>query len=402
MNPLRDLFRRLVPRSQLRSNDGASFKPRQAISLADIYTDAIYIALDIQRGSHIPDPTHFREQLLRQLELAGGQALAADYSSDDVQQARYAVAAYIDEAVLNSDNPLREYWQMKPLQLELYHDNRSGNGFFTRLETLRITPEHNYRLLELYNLCLMLGFEGRYRLEGRETLNTICAGVAQEIARLRGKKATELAPHAVLKERRRAFHLRVSVWAWPLLAGVGLFFAWRAYDQDLDRRAALLSEHSRQLAAQTVQIKPDFQSVLNEMLKGRTIAFESGRDVLTPQGSAFLDTLVPVLQSEPDARIAINGHTDSIGDAGSNQRLSLARAQAVLSYLAAHGVAEARLQAQGFGSTQPVATNDTREGQALNRRIEFKVLDADELPRTEGTSDDTKPAIQPARSEAKP
>ncbi|MDC8786103.1 type IVB secretion system protein IcmH/DotU [Roseateles koreensis] len=376
MSLLHTLMQRLKPAAHLQAQHsyGAAFKPVQADSLADIYKDAIYLALDIQRGLNIQAQSQFRERLLHQLDTSGGTALAANYSSDEVDDARYAVAAYFDEAVLNSDNPLREFWQAQPLQLELYKDNRSGIGFFTRLERLRQSPERNFRLLELYNLCLMLGFEGRYRLEGRETLNTISAGLAQEIARLRGNKATQLAPHAVLKERRRAFHLRVSVWLWPLLALLGLFFGARYLNQDLDERAARLAQDSRQLAQQSVHIKPDIQSVLNAMLKGRSIGFESGRDLLTPAGAAFLDTLLPVLQSEPEARVALNGHTDSLGAPASNQRLSLARAQAVQRYLTQHGIAAERLQAEGFGASQPIAPNTTAEGQAQNRRIEFKVL----------------------------
>lgn len=376
MSFLRALIQRLRPAADLQAqgNYGSAFKPAQAESLADIYKDAIYLALDIQRGSRIQEPEQFRELLLRQFDTSGGQALGANYSAGEVDDARYAVASYFDEAVLNSDNPLREFWQMHPLQLELYKDNRSGIGFFTRLDRLRQSPERNFRLLELYNLCLMLGFEGRYRLENHETLSTISAGLAQEIARLRGNKATQLAPHAVLKERRRVFHLRISVWLWPLLALLGLIFAARWLNHDLDERAARLAMDGRRLAQQSVFIKPDIQSVLNAMLKGRSIGFESGRDVLTSSGTAFLDTLLPVLESEPEARVAIYGHTDSSGDPSGNQRLSLARAQAVMRYLTKKGVAAGRLEAQGLGASQPVAPNTSAEGQAQNRRIEFKVL----------------------------
>ncbi|CAN5380031.1 DotU family type VI secretion system protein [soil metagenome] len=357
-----------------RASHSSAFRPRQAVSLPDIYTDAIYLALDIQRGSRIENPPHFRAQLLHQLDASGGAALGAGYTPEDVSEARYAVASYIDEVVLTSANPLREHWQGHPLQLELYNDNRAGEGFFTRLDALRQAPERNYRLLELYNLCLMLGFEGRYRLEGRETLHSIAAGVAQEIARLRGGKATQLAPHALLRERRRAFHWRVSVWWWPLLALVAAVLGYCWLDDELTQRTASLSHHATVLATTPVGLQPDMQSTLDALLKGKTIAFESGRDVLTRQGAAFLDTLVPVLQGEPAARVAVDGHTDGVGDAASNQKLSVARARAVVAYLVGHGIAAARLEARGFGAERPVADNATREGQAQNRRIEFQVL----------------------------
>ncbi len=72
----------------------------------------------------------------------------------------------------------------------------------------------------------------------------------------------------------------------------------------------------------------------------------------------------------PQSRIRIAGHTDNVGNPRRNQRLSEARAEAVKAYLVAHGIDESRIEAVGFGDTQPVAPNDTDEGRAQNRRIE--------------------------------
>ncbi len=70
------------------------------------------------------------------------------------------------------------------------------------------------------------------------------------------------------------------------------------------------------------------------------------------------------------ARVRIAGHTDGVGDPEENQRLSEARAEAVRDYLVSHGIDASRVEAVGYGDTQPVASNDTDEGRAQNRRIE--------------------------------
>jgi outer membrane protein OmpA-like peptidoglycan-associated protein len=74
-------------------------------------------------------------------------------------------------------------------------------------------------------------------------------------------------------------------------------------------------------------------------------------------------------------RVEIGGHTDNTGNAASNMRLSLARAQAVRNYFIGKGIAADRLTARGYGSTQPVANNATVAGRAENRRVELKKID---------------------------
>jgi outer membrane protein OmpA-like peptidoglycan-associated protein len=78
--------------------------------------------------------------------------------------------------------------------------------------------------------------------------------------------------------------------------------------------------------------------------------------------------------TQPGLRIEISGHTDSLGPQAINLTLSEKRATAVKNYLIAHGVASDRLRAEGYGEFNPIATNETEEGRAKNRRVEFKVL----------------------------
>jgi outer membrane protein OmpA-like peptidoglycan-associated protein len=104
------------------------------------------------------------------------------------------------------------------------------------------------------------------------------------------------------------------------------------------------------------------------------VFFESGKDVIQPRSFQLLDDVARILADNPQVKlISIEGHTDSTGDAGRNQRLSERRAGAVRGYLLSKGVADERLLAAGFGQTRPVAGNDSAEGRAKNRRVEFLV-----------------------------
>jgi len=87
----------------------------------------------------------------------------------------------------------------------------------------------------------------------------------------------------------------------------------------------------------------------------------------------LLNELGDVASRCSEALIAIEGHTDSTGPLQGNIDLSLARAEAVMEYLVGLGIDRARLSAFGYGPTLPVSSNDTEEGRAQNRRIEFKV-----------------------------
>lgn len=97
-------------------------------------------------------------------------------------------------------------------------------------------------------------------------------------------------------------------------------------------------------------------------------------DIL-PDSRPQLDQVLALLHEDPALRLSIDGHTDATGEAAHNQRLSEARAQAVVAALARQGIDASRLQAKGHGQSQPVADNDSDEGRAKNRRVELVRLD---------------------------
>lgn len=104
------------------------------------------------------------------------------------------------------------------------------------------------------------------------------------------------------------------------------------------------------------------------------IFFGVNEYVLQPASKSELDRLVNLLQENPGLTLEISGHTDNVGKPADNLTLSNNRAEAVKKYLVEKGIAATRLQAKGYGETQPVADNNTEQGRAKNRRTEVKVL----------------------------
>lgn len=115
------------------------------------------------------------------------------------------------------------------------------------------------------------------------------------------------------------------------------------------------------------------QQLFTELLRKASIRFQSGSAAIDPDSAGLLDRLIETAQRCPGVTVEVAGHTDGDGDEMSNQTLSERRAQAVVDYLTKAGVSGDRLVAIGYGSMRPIASNDTNDGKAQNRRIEFVV-----------------------------
>ncbi|HAM99670.1 MAG TPA: flagellar motor protein MotB [Marinilabiliales bacterium] len=104
------------------------------------------------------------------------------------------------------------------------------------------------------------------------------------------------------------------------------------------------------------------------------ILFNSGKATLVASSFPELDKLANLLLTNPKVRIEVSGHTDNVGSASVNKKISKERALTVRNYLISRGVEEDRVEYQGYGFDQPIASNDTPEGKAQNRRVEIKIL----------------------------
>ena len=103
------------------------------------------------------------------------------------------------------------------------------------------------------------------------------------------------------------------------------------------------------------------------------ITFPVGSYAIQPQFQSTLREIAQTLRADNQTFVDVLGHTDASGGEAANQALSVSRAQAVATYLKSRGVVAARVAVRGYGETAPIASNDTEEGKALNRRIEIRI-----------------------------
>jgi outer membrane protein OmpA-like peptidoglycan-associated protein len=111
-----------------------------------------------------------------------------------------------------------------------------------------------------------------------------------------------------------------------------------------------------------------------QVIRINNIFFETAKSELKTESFSELNRLVKLMEQNPAMEIALSGHTDNVGSEDANQKLSTDRAKSVLDYLVSKGITAGRISSGGFGKSKPVATNDTEEGRAINRRVEFTVI----------------------------
>jgi outer membrane protein OmpA-like peptidoglycan-associated protein len=107
------------------------------------------------------------------------------------------------------------------------------------------------------------------------------------------------------------------------------------------------------------------------VIRGRLL-FDTNKSTLKPEATEILDRVVDFMKKQPQWTVEIQGHTDNTGSLGYNMSLSQKRADAVRDYLVKGGVPASRLSTKGFGPNEPMESNDTPEGRAANRRVDFK------------------------------
>jgi type VI secretion system protein ImpK len=164
--------------------------------LAIAFQEALMAVVRLRTGRQVAaDADSFRAHLKRLLGQADSSAQASGYAPESVRLAVYAVIALIDESVLASSLPIFADWPRRPLQEEVFGEHLAGTVFFDNLNGLmrQQDSEELTDLLEVYLLCLLLGFQGRHSGGGSGDLAAIKAAVSDKIVRFRGVSG-ELTP----------------------------------------------------------------------------------------------------------------------------------------------------------------------------------------------------------------
>jgi type VI secretion system protein ImpK len=151
-----------------------------SVTLADLCGDLLAFALQLKRSTDPGDAEAMRMKVDEQFRALETKARQSDVPQEDVQQAKYAICAFIDEMILTSSWPLKESWADKPLQLSYFNDFSAGEEFYNKVDQLRGSKKNN--VLEVYYMCLALGFRGKYvDLQGMEKKKVLMDTMLREM-----------------------------------------------------------------------------------------------------------------------------------------------------------------------------------------------------------------------------
>ena len=162
----------------------------------------------------------FRSQVRNALKTAEQEGLRRGYTLEDLRVATFAVVAFLDESILNSQNPAFADWPRQPLQEELFGVHVAGEIFFRNVERLlgrQDTPQLA-DLLEIHQLCLLLGFRGRFSATGMGEIRAILSQIGDKIHRIRGEVNERSAWQFVQQAPVRMIDLVGQRLRWTLIA----------------------------------------------------------------------------------------------------------------------------------------------------------------------------------------
>jgi type VI secretion system protein ImpK len=360
-----------------------------------------------------PDSGDLRERAVREIRRFEEVARAKNIPMDQLRPAHYALCASLDDVVLATPWGSQGAWAQRSLVSTFHQEVRSGERFFDVLTQLRQNPGNFLPVLELMYFCLSLGYMGRYRLSprGPAEIDKLREDTYAVIRRQRPAGESALSPHWIgLTAPYRAKRFSVPFWVVAVLAlgilaatyATFLFSLGRASSAQFEAlvQAPPASVPTITRAAPVVAVvepAPQGPTILDrlrgflspEIAAGKVSVlgtvntpiirinnaglFDSGSAVVEQDDVALLQKIGAALSHEQGS-VVVTGYSDNQPihtlQYPSNFELSTARAQAAAAIIDQSIGDESRLTAKGMGDADPVASNDTAEGRAQNRRVE--------------------------------
>lgn len=342
-------------------------------------------------------------EMVQEFDAACGRAGISD---EHQHLARYALCTVVDETIQRTAWSHTANWAQRSLMIHFFKENLGGEKFFPILDKLVQTPDRHAWLLQLFYVCLSLGFMGRYLT--RDALGR------QEIADLRDRLYQQVIRKALTESDRdlsirwrglsvasRQFGGYSAVW---LAIGVTLLVCLMFYAAYVLRLAALRDQAG--LGALTLrstptvakvdampQAAPRLRQLLAPEISARQVAvresaaesivtlsseftFESGSATLSPTAVAVLERVAQAL-AQVEGQVVVTGHTDNVPlrslQFPSNYELSRARARSVADILRVRLKVPSRVVNEGRGDSEPVDNNTSPAAKAANRRVEISL-----------------------------
>jgi type VI secretion system protein ImpK len=215
----------------------AALVPASRGELALSLQEAFTVAVRLRAGRQVAaDGASFRAHVKQLLAAADQRARSIGYDGESVKLSVYAYIALLDESVLGSGQPMFSDWSRQPLQEEVFGEHMAGENFFRNVQELlgRQDAEAVADVLEVYQLCLLLGFHGRYGMGDPGGVHSVTSAIHAKIERIRGNAPAELVPDWPLPAqesldlgRDRWVRTLVFVAGGALLVAVTLYLMYR-------------------------------------------------------------------------------------------------------------------------------------------------------------------------------
>jgi type VI secretion system protein ImpK len=168
-------------------------RPKSENELIDLATPVFQLVMRVRAGAITQSSDELRrsvDTMLQQMEQAGP---GRGYKEDQLQNAKFALAAFVDEAVLATS--LKPEWELLPLQYKYFHEALAGTKYFDRLDSLLKRVETEADVVEIYYLCLLLGFKGKFDVFLEDQLPGEINKVAERLRQAGRLRAGVLSPH---------------------------------------------------------------------------------------------------------------------------------------------------------------------------------------------------------------
>ncbi|CAM4080171.1 DotU family type VI secretion system protein [Serratia silvae] len=352
------------------------------------------------------DPAQLRQQLIDEIRRFEVCAQRESLTYETIIGARYCLCTALDEAAALTPWGSNSVWSGSGLLVTFHNETWGGEKFFQLLAKLSQNPREHIQLLELINYCLLLGFEGRYRVieNGRSQLETVKQRLLQLIRSVRGGYSAALSPNAMdLPVLQKQWRPLVPLWACAAMTGflASLLFIvlnWRLDDATSPVLASIYQAHLPQITISNPapvpppmldlkgflrqEIAEGLVSVRDEALQSVVILkgdglFDSAATSVRPMYIPIIDRIARAMNGV-SGKILVTGYSDNVpirsARFASNWALSLARAESVTLQLQKHLDDPQRIKTEGRGESNPIAANDSKENRALNRRVEITLL----------------------------
>jgi type VI secretion system protein ImpK len=189
-----------------------------ARDMPGLATDLFLIVIRMRESEDLGDPSALRKLIMYYIDLFRRNCKAAGIAEEAAADALYAIVALIDETVLSAGGACRDFWFGRPLQLDYFGDNIAGEEFFKRMQKMLAQAEKHKDALEVYYLCLSLGFEGKYKILDPQERGSLIDETGRKLRRAKIRISSALSPHGN----------RTDAVIAPKKTGTGRFPLWMA------------------------------------------------------------------------------------------------------------------------------------------------------------------------------